>query len=78
MFRTVLIVLCFVCHGTLCVSDVFLTFICRISGGMALDRDIHASVSEQIKKNFYKAKWKVMYRKVRFSKMGKLQAQEKI
>ncbi|XP_022804611.1 calcium/calmodulin-dependent protein kinase type 1-like isoform X1 [Stylophora pistillata] len=29
-----------------------------ISGGMALDRDIHASVSEQIKKNFYKAKWK--------------------
>ena len=30
---------------------------------MALQRDIHASVSEQIKKNFYKAKWKVMYRK---------------
>ncbi|CAH3112916.1 unnamed protein product [Pocillopora meandrina] len=29
-----------------------------ISGGEALDRDIHASVSEQIKKNFYKAKWK--------------------
>lgn len=29
-----------------------------ISGGMALQRDIHASVSEQIKKNFYKAKWK--------------------
>lgn len=28
---------------------------------MALERDIHASVSEQIKKNFYKAKWKVMY-----------------
>jgi len=42
----------------------FLPFICRISGGMALQRDIHASVSEQIKKNFYKAKWKVMYRKV--------------
>ncbi|KAJ7326066.1 Calcium/calmodulin-dependent protein kinase type 1 [Desmophyllum pertusum] len=44
-----------------------------ISGGMALERDIHASVSEQIKKNFYKAKWKVMYienvsnKKYRFS-----------
>ena len=37
----------------------FLPFFYRISGGMALQRDIHASVSEQIKKNFYKAKWKV-------------------
>ena len=33
----------------------------RISEGMALEHDIHASVSEQIKKNFYKAKWKVRY-----------------
>ncbi|CAH3193330.1 unnamed protein product [Porites evermanni] len=29
-----------------------------ISGGAARERDIHASVSEQMKKNFYKAKWK--------------------
>ncbi|XP_031563139.1 calcium/calmodulin-dependent protein kinase type 1D-like [Actinia tenebrosa] len=29
-----------------------------ISGGTALNKDIHASVSEQIKKNFYKQKWK--------------------
>ncbi|KAK3709228.1 hypothetical protein QZH41_015442 [Actinostola sp. cb2023] len=29
-----------------------------ISGGAALNKDIHASVSEQIKKNFYKQKWK--------------------
>ncbi|KXJ12506.1 calcium/calmodulin-dependent protein kinase type 1D isoform X2 [Exaiptasia diaphana] len=29
-----------------------------ISGGTALTKDIHASVSEQIKKNFYKQKWK--------------------
>lgn len=29
-----------------------------ISGGAALTKDIHASVSEQIKKNFYKSKWK--------------------
>ena len=52
----------------------FLTLICRISGGMALQRDIHASVSEQIKKNFYKAKWKVMHRKgfLRFKSNGML------
>ena len=31
----------------------------RIAEGTARDLDIHASVSEQIKKNFYKAKWKV-------------------
>ena len=34
-------------------------FLFRISGGAALTKDIHASVSEQIKKNFYKSKWKV-------------------
>lgn len=45
------------------IKKMFLPFICRISGGMARQLDIHASVSEQIKKNFYKAKWKVMYRK---------------
>lgn len=45
------------------IKKMFLLFICRISGGMARQLDIHASVSEQIKKNFYKAKWKVMYRK---------------
>jgi len=31
----------------------------RIAEGTAREVDIHASVSEQIKKNFYKAKWKV-------------------
>lgn len=37
----------------------FFSFFIRISGGTALNKDIHASVSEQIKKNFYKQKWKV-------------------
>lgn len=46
----------------LCLTTFLLPFFCRISGGMALQRDIHASVSEQIKKNFYKAKWKVRVR----------------
>lgn len=31
----------------------------RISGNTALEKDIHASVSEQIRKNFAKTKWKV-------------------
>ncbi|XP_032232296.1 calcium/calmodulin-dependent protein kinase type 1D isoform X2 [Nematostella vectensis] len=45
--------------------DPKLRYTCRqalshpwICGGEALTRDIHASVSEQIKKNFYKQKWK--------------------
>ncbi|KAL5013464.1 hypothetical protein ScPMuIL_007734 [Solemya velum] len=32
-----------------------------ISGNTALDKDIHASVSAQIKKNFYRNKWKQAY-----------------
>ncbi|XP_013394407.1 calcium/calmodulin-dependent protein kinase type 1 [Lingula anatina] len=32
-----------------------------ISGGAALDKDIHASVSEQIKKTFAKQKWRQAY-----------------
>lgn len=31
----------------------------RIAGDTALDKNIHQSVSEQIKKNFAKSKWKV-------------------
>lgn len=31
----------------------------RISGDTALDKNIHESVSAQIKKNFAKSKWKV-------------------
>lgn len=34
-------------------------FLHRISGNTALEKDIHASVSEQIRKNFAKTKWKV-------------------
>ena len=32
---------------------------CRICGDTALDKNIHESVSAQIKKNFAKSKWKV-------------------
>jgi len=32
---------------------------CRISGNAALNKDIHASVSAQMKKNFAKSRWKV-------------------
>lgn len=32
---------------------------CRISGNAALSKDIHASVSAQMKKNFAKSRWKV-------------------
>lgn len=32
---------------------------CRIAGDTALDKNIHESVSAQIKKNFAKSKWKV-------------------
>ena len=31
----------------------------RICGDTASDRNIHSSVSEQLKKNFAKSKWKV-------------------
>lgn len=31
----------------------------RIAGDTALDKNIHESVSAQIKKNFAKSKWKV-------------------
>lgn len=31
----------------------------RISGNAASDRNIHSSVSEQLKKNFAKSRWKV-------------------
>ncbi|KAA0199077.1 hypothetical protein HAZT_HAZT003386 [Hyalella azteca] len=33
----------------------------RISGNAASDRNIHSSVSEQLKKNFAKSRWKVRY-----------------
>jgi len=32
---------------------------CRIGGNAALSKDIHASVSAQMKKNFAKSRWKV-------------------
>lgn len=35
----------------------------RISGDTALDKNIHESVSAQIKKNFAKSKWKVSGRR---------------
>jgi len=40
---------------------VILSLIDRICGDTALDKNIHASVSEQIKKNFAKSKWKVCH-----------------
>lgn len=36
-------------------------FFCRITGAKG-DRNIHASVSEQLKKNFAKSRWKVRSR----------------
>lgn len=39
--------------------SVFLCVFWRISGDTALDKNIHESVSAQIKKNFAKSKWKV-------------------
>lgn len=43
--------------------NVFLSLLtplcCRIAGDTALDKNIHESVSAQIKKNFAKSKWKV-------------------
>lgn len=36
-------------------------YCCRISGNTALDKNIHASVSEQMQKNFIKSKWKRAY-----------------
>ncbi|UYV80973.1 CAMK1 [Cordylochernes scorpioides] len=35
--------------------------VCRISGNAASDRNIHVSVSEQLKKNFAKTKWRQAY-----------------
>lgn len=37
----------------------FFFFFFRIAGDTALDKNIHESVSAQIKKNFAKSKWKV-------------------
>lgn len=37
----------------------FFVLSCRISGNAASDRNIHSSVSEQLKKNFAKSRWKV-------------------
>ncbi|ESO91429.1 hypothetical protein LOTGIDRAFT_105674, partial [Lottia gigantea] len=34
---------------------------CRISGNAALDKNIHASISAQLKKNFAKTKWRQAY-----------------
>ena len=46
-----------------CLSDVisllFFGVLRRISGNTALNKNIHASVSEQMKKRFIKSKWKV-------------------
>ena len=41
-----------------CPSD-FILFSHRISGNTARDKDIHSSVSEQLKKNFAKSRWRV-------------------
>lgn len=45
------------------MNDLFLLFFLvifsRIAGDTALDKNIHESVSAQIKKNFAKSKWKV-------------------
>ena len=38
-----------------------ITFRFRISGGVAPTKNIHGSVSEQIKKNAAKLKWKVSF-----------------
>ena len=41
-------------------------FVCRISGGTALKRNIHETVSKQIQANWAKGKWKVRtYKHVR-------------
>lgn len=44
-------------------TDTLLSFLTplfvRIAGDTALDKNIHESVSAQIKKNFAKSKWKV-------------------
>lgn len=37
----------------------FFFFLARIAGDTALDKNIHESVSAQIRKNFAKSKWKV-------------------
>lgn len=46
-------------------TDILLCFLTplfvRIAGDTALDKNIHESVSAQIKKNFAKSKWKVSY-----------------
>ena len=44
-----------------CEMKCFNTLVlyCRISGNAALSKDIHASVSAQMKKNFAKSRWKV-------------------
>lgn len=38
----------------------------RIAGDTALDKNIHESVSAQIKKNFAKSKWKVSHGWIHF------------
>ncbi|XP_029457004.1 calcium/calmodulin-dependent protein kinase type 1 isoform X4 [Rhinatrema bivittatum] len=49
-----------------------------IAGDTALDKNIHESVSEQIKKNFAKSKWKVLTRTtVRTAAPGNLQKRQK-
>jgi hypothetical protein len=36
-------------------------FFPRISGNAASNKNIHGTVSEQLKKNFAKSRWKVVY-----------------
>lgn len=38
---------------------IFFEIICRISGNAASDKNIHGTVSEQLKKTFAKSRWKV-------------------
>jgi hypothetical protein len=39
----------------------FFHYFFRISGNAASNKNIHGTVSEQLKKNFAKSRWKVVY-----------------
>ena len=54
----------FLSENFLCLGDVKIIFhfvLFRISGNTALEKDIHASISAQLQKNFIKSKWKRAY-----------------
>ena len=46
--------------SAVCHDQVISPYFHRISGGTASDKDIHGSVSEQMKKAFAKHRWKVL------------------